>query len=197
MNDVNRFELEEILHEFAAEPSHDVATLERYLRAHPEYAESIVDMSLELRLREAATVASAPADEAWLDSAWDSFQSTMAMAAALAPVSDPFAAASAKPLREVRAGLGVPSGVVEGFRTRIVDVATVPDRFLRALAWELNATLDGLRGFLGGAPRLSEGMSFKADDAPRPAATKISFEQLLIDARVPEEDRVRLLADGD
>ena len=194
MSDRDRYELEEVLHEFAAEPVHDAATLERYLRAHPSMAEALVDLSMELRLREAAAVTSVPEDEAWLDASWNSFQSTMAMNAALTPAVDPFAALSPSRAREVRLSLGVTSGVIQGFRTRLVDVATVPDRFLRALAHELGSTIENLRLFLAGSPRLSAGLSFKADGGPEAPEVKISFEQLLVDAHVPEEDRIRLLA---
>lgn len=197
MPDRDLYELEEVLHEFASEPVHDAATLDRYLRANPSMTEELVDLSLDLRLRDAAAVASAPDDEAWLDASWSSFQNAMAMNAALTPVADPFAALSPTRSREVRSALGGKSGVLQGFRSRIVDVATVPDWVLRNLARELGSTLDNLRLFLMGSARLSTGLSFKADDAPEVPDRKISFEQLLIDAGVEEEDRTRLLTAED
>lgn len=39
-----------ILYAFAIEPTHDRATLERYLRLYPDAAEDLIDLSLELRL---------------------------------------------------------------------------------------------------------------------------------------------------
>jgi hypothetical protein len=193
----DNYELEEVLHEFAAERVRDAGTLERYLRAHPSMAEALVDLSLELRLRDAAAATSVPDDEAWLDASWNALQSTMAVRAAVTPTVDPFAALSTARVRDVRIRLGVPSGVMHGLRNRIVELASVPERFLRSLAAELGSSLEDLRSFLAGPPRLAEAMSFKADDAPEPPVAKISFEQLLIDTRVPEEERSRLMADAD
>jgi hypothetical protein len=193
----DRYQIEEVLHEFAAEPVRDAGTLERYLRAHPSMAEALVDLSLELRLRDATAATSVPEDDAWLDASWNAFQSTMAIRAAVTPIVDPFAALSTTRARDVRTRLGVPSGVMHGFRNRIVELASVPERFLRSLASELGSSLEDLRSFLSGPPRLAESMSFKADDAPEAPAAKVSFEQLLIDTRVPEEERSRLMADAD
>lgn len=193
----DRYEIEEVLHEFAAEPVHDAGTLERYLRAHPSMAEALVDLSLELRLRDAATATSVPEDEVWLDASWNAFQSTMAIRAAVTPAADPFAALSTARARDVRTRLGVPSGVIHGFRNRLVELASVPERFLRSLAAELGSSLEDLRSFLAGPPRLAEAMSFKADEAPEAPVAKVSFEQLLVDTRVSEEERSRLMDEAD
>ena len=39
---------EEVLDAFAVEPSHDHATIRRYLLTYPQYAESLIDLSREL-----------------------------------------------------------------------------------------------------------------------------------------------------
>ena len=195
MTDMDPLDVEEVLLEFAAEPLRDRATLERYLREHPSIAEALIDMSLELRLQRVAADATVPTDEAWVDASWRSFQEAMSAGAAPNPVADPFTAMSPAALVTLRRNLRIPSGVVQGFRTRVVDAGTVPERFLAALARELGASLDGLRAFLANPPRLVPGMSYKSDAPPSVHDRKISFEQLLLDAKVSEGDRARLLAD--
>ena len=195
MTDMDPLDVEEVLLEFAAEPLRDRATLERYLSEHPSMADALIDMSLELRLQRVTAGATVPSDESWVDASWRSFQEAMSTGAAPNPVADPFTAMSPAALVTLRRNLRIPSGVVQGFRTRVVDAGTVPERFLAALARELGASLDGLRAFLANPPRLVPGMSYKSDAPPSVHDRKISFEQLLLDAKVSEGDRARLLAD--
>ncbi|CAO3405514.1 hypothetical protein [Azospirillum palustre] len=193
MTDPDREDAEEILLEFAAEPQHDRKTLERYLRDHPNLAEELVDLSLELRLQRTTSTQSVSTDEEWVEASLRSFKAMMGTG----PVAtaDPFALLSSTELVAVRRRLNVPSAVLLGFRSRIVDVATVPVRFFEALARELDSTPEGLRRFLAAPPRVAAGLSYKADGAPMLDGERISFEKLLLDARVPEEDRKRLLAE--
>ena len=195
MTDLDPLDVEEVLLEFAAEPLRDRATLERYLREHPSMAEALIDMSLELRLQRVTAGATVPDDDAWVDASWRSFQEAMSAGIAPSSVADPFAPMSPAALVTLRRNLGIPSGVVQGFRTRVVDAGTVPEGFLAALARELGASLDGLRAFLANPPRLAPGMSYKSDTPPFVHDRKIPFEQLLLDAKVPDEDRARLLTD--
>jgi hypothetical protein len=46
-------DVDSILYAFAVEPRHDRATLDSYLRRHPELAEDLIDLSLEIRLMRA------------------------------------------------------------------------------------------------------------------------------------------------
>ncbi|RJF90311.1 hypothetical protein [Sphingomonas cavernae] len=195
MTDPDRENAEDILLEFAAEPEHDRETLERYLRDHPRLADQLVDLSLELRLQRTTSAQSVPEDEEWVETSLKSFKTMMGAGSATATAADPFAPHSSTALVAIRKRLGVPSAVMHGFRTRIVDVATVPARFLDMLARELGSSAEGLRGFLARPPQLAVGLSYKADEAPTLEGQRISFEKLLLDARVPEEDRVRLLAE--
>lgn len=199
MTEPGRDDVEDVLFEFAAEPVHDRATLEKYLREFPGLAEELVDLSLELRLQRLSAGVSVPADEQWVEASWQAFQAVVAAPATTttATGADPFAVLSSAQLVALRRDLGVPSGVVQGFRTRIVDLATVPEHFLASLGNGLRTTLADLRAFLAGPPRLAAALSYKANKPPAAAAAKISFEQLLADAKVPEEQRRRLLSGGD
>jgi hypothetical protein len=178
------------------EPEHDRATLERYLRLHPELAEDLVDLSMELRLHRATADVSGPIDEAWVEASLTDFHATAPLrAAAAAP--DPFATLASDELVALRRSLDVPSGVIQGFRSRVVELASVPAWFLAALASGLRTGVDELNAFLVGPPRLTPGLSYKSDEAPSADGDKVSFEALLEQCRVPEDRRKTLLTPRD
>lgn len=177
---------------FAAEHEHDRATLERYLRLHPKLAEDLIDLSMELRLQRATADISAPVDEAWVEASLADFYAA-APARVEAQVADPFAALASGELVTLRRSLGVPSGVIQGFRSRAVNIASVPAGFLADLARGLRTGVDQLSAFLAGPPRLTPGLSYKSDDAPIADSDKMTFEALLEQCRVPEDRRRQLL----
>ena len=179
---------EQVLFDYAMEPSHDQHTLQRYLQRHPSLAGELIDLSLELRLQRATEGISRPIDEAWVETSWDKLRSQ------LEEMVDPFSSLSVQQMKTARRNLGVPSAVIHGFRTRTVDVATVPLHFLSSLASELGTSLEALRSFLIPPPRLASGLSYKSDTAPLADPQKISFEQLLTDAGVREEVQAKLLS---
>ena len=180
MSDRNRLDDEDILLAFAVEPEHDRATLEQYLRLYPHLAEDLADISLDIRLQQAGEGASSPVDETWVEESWAAFQSTMPAPTKVA-VSDPFAS----------------SGVIQGFSTCLVEIATVPTWIVDAVAKSIQASSSDLRSFMAGSSRLAPGLSYKSAEAPAAAPTKITFEELLVQCKVPEETRRRLLEDRD
>jgi hypothetical protein len=196
MSDHNHLDDEDVLLAFAVEPQHDRATLERYLRSHPHLADDLIDLSLDMRLWRASGGASTPVDDAWVEESWAAFQATMP-AKADAAVANPFATASTEELVAVRRKLGVPSGVIQGFSTRLVDIATVPAWIVDAIAQGVRTGVGDLRAFMAGQTRLATGLSYKSDEAPAAAAAKITFEELLIQCRVPDNKRRELLEDRD
>lgn len=196
MSEYHEDDVEEILLAFAVESEHDRATLERYLRHYPHLAEELVDLSLDLRLRQAKEGTSAPPDELWVERSWAAFQAGSSTRT-LAPASDPFDALSSEELVALRQALDVPSGVIQGFRSRLVDIASVPAWFVGAMAGGLRTGVDDLRSFMAAPQRLSPGVSYKSDDAPAVDDTKITFGELLEQCRVPEDKRQRLLARRD
>ena len=175
---------------FAVEPEHDRGTLERYLRLYPELAEDLIDLSMELRLQRADI--SAPVDEAWVEVSLADFHAA-APARVAAQAADPFAAVASDELVTLRRSLDVPSGVIQGFRSRAVDIASVPTGFLTDLARGLRTGVDELSAFLAGPPRMIPGLSYKSDDPPSADGSKITFEVLLEQCRVPEDRRRQLL----
>lgn len=196
MSDRNRLDDEDVLLAFAVEREHDRATLERYLQSYPHLADDLVDLSLDMRLRRASDGISSPVDEAWVKESWTAFQAAMPAPASEA-VSDPFATVSTEELVALRRSLGVPSGVIQGFSTKLVDIATVPAWIVDAVAKGIQSSASDLRSFIAGSNRLAPGLSYKSDGAPTALPTKITFEELLVQCKVPEEKRRRLLEDRD
>jgi len=183
---------EEILLAFAVEPTHDRSTLERYLRSYPHLADDLIDLSLDLRLQRASDDASAPVDETWVETSWTAFQAANPAYAGNA-IADPFAAATTDDLVALRRTLGVPSGVIHAFSTRLVDIASVPAWVVETIAQGIRVTADDIRAFTAGSNRLAAGLSYKSDEAPSVTDGKITFEELLVQCKVPEEKRQRLL----
>jgi hypothetical protein len=184
---------EDILLAFAVEPEHDRATLERYMREYPHLADDLVDLSLELRLQRATAGTTAMSDEAWVEASLSAFNAA-SPTTAQGTVQDPFATVSSAELVALRRALDVPSGVIQGFRSRIVDIATVPAWFIDALAQGLRTGAGDLRSFMKAPPRLAPGLSYKSDDAPIAEQAKVTFEDLLKQCKVPEEKRNLLLS---
>lgn len=195
MSDHTEDEREDILLAFAVEPDHDRATLERYLAMYPHLADDLVDLSFDLRLQRATAGTSAPSDEAWVEESWAAFQASSAIPASA--IADPFAAASSGELVALRRTLGVPSGVIQGFSTRLVEIATVPAWIVNVIAGGLRTGADELRSFMAAPHRLTPGLSYKTEGAPAAEDAKITFEELLTQCRVPEDKRQRLLEERD
>ncbi len=187
---------EEILLAFAVEPKQDNATLERFLEAYPHLADQLIDLSLDLRLQQAAEGVTVPADEGWVESSLAAFRAASSPRAP-EPVVDPFASIRPAELVALRKSLDVPSGVIKGFSSRLVDIMSVPSWFIEVLARGLRTTADDLRRFVAGPPRLAPGVSYKADEAPIAEREKISFEDLLKQNKVSEDQLQRLLATQD
>lgn len=181
---------DEVLDAFAVEPDTGRATLERYLRDYPEYAEDLVDLASELS-RE-VVVKEGPLsteDQALIHAAWKKH-----VKAAPKPVVEPFSVWSAMEVRKVAASLEVPRQVLTAFRERAVLAASVPKPFMERLASALESSFDRLTAYLEAPGGLSLARSYKADSKPK-TAPLVTFKQLLIDAGVPAEKRKELMAD--
>ena len=181
----------DVLDAFAVEVDPGRETLERYLRTYPQYASELVDLSRELaRQYPPDETPLSGEDQAKIDAAW-----LRHAAAAPVAIADPFAALSVQELRDVAKRLGVPRQVLTAFRNRRVQLSTVPRRFLARLAEATNSSLDHLVDALS-SPRSSEfARSYKADEKPI-ASESVSFEQVLIDAGVPEGKRAQLMSEA-
>lgn len=183
--------LDDVLCAFAAESDHGGATLTRYLKAFPKFAEDIIDLSRELqRTIVQDDSALSLADQARIEAAWQEFAGTPAA------VPDPLAALSVADVRELATTLGVPRQVVAAFREHRVLVNSIPRRFLERLASLVQASGEQLKQALALPPTVAGARNYKAD-APPEEGGPIAFERLLVDAGVPEDRRALLMSDSD
>ena len=185
---------EDVLDAFSVEPRSDRETLERYLRSYPDYAEDLVDLAQELSrdLREDEAPLSVE-DRTLIDAAWRRYSADTTTKFVAAPL----VALSTADLREVARRLDVPRQIITAFRERRVILASVPQPFLARLAQAVNSSVDKLTALWSeSGPTPAAARSYKAEVKPI-AAEPVSFEQLLVDAGVPEERRAELMADVD
>lgn len=174
---------------FAMEPSTDSATLTIYLKKYPQFAEELVLLSNEIflvnNMEERELTAE---DEEAISSAWSRIQSSGSSVAI-----DPLAELPPKKAREIAKSLNVPRQVLLAFHERTVEVASVPKKFLSNLASLLNITALHLQQLLMLPPQ--QARSFKADNKPSEAG-KVTFERLLHDANLSDEEIKSLMEDG-
>lgn len=179
---------EEVLNAFAVEPKHNSETLQRYLKAYPQYALEIASLSHELTRDIKRTVLSEK-DKTAIDAAWKNH----AMAISVRP-DDVFASLPLLKLREVANTLGIPLQVIAAFKEHKVIVASIPKRFLARLSAAIHKTVEEVTAALAFSEDPTCVRSHKSDEKPK-ALTPVSFEKLLIDAEVPADKRAMLMAD--
>ena len=180
---------DQVLESFAMEPDAGGQTLQRYLREYPDYATQLVDLSQEIfRFSIHDECPLLVEDQMQIDSAWSRIQSAPSKV-----VADPFAQLSVLKLREVAQALDVPRQVITAFRERVVIVTSVPKGFLARLAGLLGSSVPSLLETLVLPPH-SLDRSYKTDGQPT-AAVKVTFDQLLRDAGLPDQQIELLLAD--
>jgi hypothetical protein len=182
---------DDVLESFLLE-SDETDALQRYLRDYPAFAVELIDLAHQMR-REIPDIVESftPEERAAIDTALRVVGN--AWPAAPAGSQDLFAVLGPADYGRLSATLDVPRQVVAAIRNRRAIPDTIPRGFLRRMAEALNGSIDDLL-FSMGARSLAA--SFKAVD--RLAAVEpVSFEQILIDARVPEERRLAIMAERD
>ena len=180
---------QDVLDAYAVEPDTGRATLERYLRDYPQFATELLDLSRIL----AAPVwhddsPLSPADQAKVDAAW-----LRHAAAAPAEVTDPISSLPLEELRAISQRLGVPRQVLTAFRTRRVILSTVPGPFLARLADLVRSSPEQLVRALSLPAAPEPAHSYRSEQRPVESEA-VSFDQVLIDAGVPEDRRAELLS---
>lgn len=183
-------QLQDVLNEFSIEPKIDRETLELYLKKYPQYAEYLIDLSFELTR---TTIEDDEPLSAWdeedIENAWLRHQERIH-----AKVINPFADMTIDRLRQVAVSLDVPRSVVSAFRERKVIVDSIPKAFLMRFASAINQTVESFVVFLRYASSPVSLRRYKSDVKPQ-EPEKVTFEQLLIQADVPQEKRERLLSE--
>jgi hypothetical protein len=187
-SDAPKLSRDQVLESFAMEPEGG-QTLQRYLREYPEFAAQLVDLSQEIFRFSIQDERPLPVeDQMRIDSAWSRIHSTPSKATA-----DPFATLSVPQLREMAQTLKVPRQVITAFRERTVIAASVPKHFLARIAGLVGSSVPTLLDTLALPPQPLV-RSYKADSKPTTAA-RVTFEQLLRDGGLSDEQIELLLAD--
>lgn len=184
--------VEDVLDQFMMENKHDGDTLERYIRAHPQFAVQLIDLSMLITSPDVENDSPLSAtDLSRIDAAWITHS---AAGPARSANDDPFATLTGARGKAMSITLGVPRQVITCFRERKIDPATVPAPILRHFANEFELPMAHVIAAMQLPAQVSTARSYKADGKPGTGG-QISFERVLIDAGVSDADRARLLAD--
>ena len=187
----NNLSLEEVLDSFAMEMDPDGDVLGRYLTDYPQFAEELVDLSHEIfRVGLVQDRALTDEDNSRISSAWSVIQASIGR-----PPADPLTSLSASAMGGLSEALHVPRQVILAFREKRIVASSVPRRFLERMATLLDASVQSLIESLAG-PQQMLARSHKADDKPAATGEKQAFEEVLREARVPEEEIASLLTEG-
>ena len=181
---------DDVLEAFALEPRADKATLEKYLRTYPDYAEAILDYSIEISREEVVRKEPPSAhDLALIATSWQKH-----VAAAPRSFTDPFESLSFVEFNKIAGTLAVPKQVLTALRDHLVVAASIPKRFAGRMAAELRTGVSELLDFVAAPPTLHMTRSRKSDAKPKINPRK-TFEQVLADAGMSLEARSRLMAE--
>jgi hypothetical protein len=185
--------LQDVLLAFAVEPSHDRATLERYLKLYPQYAIDLIDLLSELR-QSPPLRADIRENDALAKRAWSEFAGTTPRAEN--SPSDPFAAFHGVAFVILAQTLRVPRSVLIALRDRLVVVASIPAPFFARLIRATRSTAEELRRYLDLPPVVAPAASYKAEQKPE-APAKVAFEQLLDNSGVTADQKNDICASAD
>lgn len=182
--------LDDVLASFAAEPEQGREVLERYLRDYPEFAGDLVELSREMaRMQLCDETELDAADTAAINKAW-----TLHVEAR--PLQDALSAISAELQRDLAKELNVSRQVISAFRERRVIASSIPRWFLKKFAELIDLTSEQLSNLLDTPDETQLMRSFRADRKPSPVS-RVTFEQLLIDAGVSAEQLKSFKGRGD
>lgn len=178
--------LEDVLEAFMLDCGREGA-LADYLRDYPQYAAELVDLAHEMSatIPEEPPLLDEPCRQAirkgWeqLRTAWP--QNNRNLFAGLSPAD----------YGRVAGEVNVPRQILSAIRDGGIIMGSIPASFMRRLGAALSGTVEELGASAGGGRLQAQ---YKSDERPE-ARAPVTFEQALIDARVPEEQRASLLAD--
>lgn len=177
---------EDILLAFSVEPSHDKATVERYLALYPHYAEDFIDLLGELRsppvLRHSVVE-----DEGAAKRAWNAFTATPLPSDGAASIANPFASFTGPTFVALAEGLRVRRSILIALRDRLVHASSIPAPFLNRLARATEFPAEKLLSYLNLPAVVPVGASYKANEKPA-APAKIDFEKLLDNSGISADE---------
>lgn len=176
---------EDVLDAFAAEPNHDAATFQRYLKEYPQFAVALIDLSRELSREVAEDEPLSEREAAWIEKAVREYSGE--------PASFSFVEPTLEQQRAAAKELRVPRQVIAAILECKVAIETISRRTRRRLALQFGSTVEALVQALS-APQLSASRSYKADVRPS-AGEKASLEQVLREASVSEDIIIDLVSE--
>lgn len=191
----NRTDKEHILYEFAAEPTLDRATLERYLRQYPDLTEELIDLSTELRLDETLEPTEKVPD-AGLQAAWEQFVGSRSAKPVDVPVVDLFAKYKGQAFATLAQTLKVPRSILVAIRDGLVEPSSVPKGFVRRFAEAAAISAESVRASLARESHVPASLAFKSDTKPAHQG-QTTFRELVLKTAMPDDYRDLLLSECD
>lgn len=188
---------ESILYAFAIEPTHDRATLERYLALYPELAAELVDLSAEIRQSEAlgpeetAAVADPGAAAALAE-----FLACKPQPAPAASGANPVARYKGAAFVTLAESVKVPRSILTSLRDGLVVPSSIPSAVLRRLGEATGESIERLRSSLAEVRQAPAGLAFKSDVKPSHQGQK-TFRSLVESTAMADEMRLLLLRECD
>lgn len=181
---------ESVLMAFSMEDSYGRETLERYIREYPQHTTALIDCSIDL-LHEppAADVSTMEVPDSAVDKAWQRFE--RAVQQPYTEVANPFAKLSTSSFKSLARSLDVSNLFLMRVRDRAILAATIPTRFVENLASELGATVQALRSYLQGPPRIASRQAFRSSVKPS-AGEQITFDQAVTTSQLTQEQQLTL-----
>lgn len=205
----------DVLYQFALSYEHpDARTLDEFIRRHPEHADALTTLAIELALEQlepegpmtTEPAAHAAESAAMVERAMSRFQNRLFevrsaakeaaahTASARAPVPrDVFASRTPEQLQIIIVGLGATPLFVMRLRDRGIDADTIPAGFIRRLSEALGESEDIVRAHLAAPAQIHSQTRFKSDVMPA-AGRKITFEEAVRSSGLTTEQQARLLA---
>jgi hypothetical protein len=178
---------DDILLAFSVEPTHDKATIERYLALYPQYAEDFIDLLRELR-SPLALRSNILEDESAVQSAWNALAAVPLPSVDATSVANPFVGFSGPTFVALAEGLRIRRSILIALRDRLIDASSIPAPFLSRLARATQFPVEKLRGYLDLPAVVPAGASYKANEKPA-APAKIDFEQLLNNSDISADEK--------
>lgn len=188
---------EEILYAFAVEPTHDKATLDHYLRLHPELAADLVELSSDLRTSPRIDVSHRLEDEdIGAEEAWNQFIKCEVPSSSTAHRAgeNPFARVKGQAFAELAHVLQVPKSILTPLRDRLIDSSSIPKSFLTRLAAALKSPEELLVSYFSRPPAMIGTAEFKSSQKPSPQG-RISFKTLVEQTQMSDQERQQLQQD--
>lgn len=196
-NDSARPGEEQVLLDFAVEPTHDRPTLERYLAEYPQHTQALIDCSIEFIMEIGREVDAAVPDDAVVDQAWAMFEAARPPAADDAPQGvpavNPFARIGPTEFQGLAARMKLNRLFMGRVRDRAIVASTYPQRFIERLAYELETAPQVLLNYLRVQPTMAGGLSFRANVKPE-VAQQMSFEAAIESSQLKSEQKEALQA---